>query len=141
MSQANTSIDSIAWLTGSWQGSLGPMTVEETWYPPKHGSMQMMIRLSNPDTLQMLEFIVVREVTDQSGGNSLALDLRQFSPAMELVTDQSMTLLSQSDRSIAFTMDGEASVKKLEYTLTETNQLKVDVTVATGDVVTALLER
>lgn len=141
MPQADTSIDSIAWLTGSWQGSLGPMTVEETWYPPKHGSMQVMIRLSNPDTLQMLEFIVVREVIDEDGGRSLVLDLRQFSPDMQLVTDQSMTFLHQSDRSIAFTMHGEASVKKLEYALTDANQLKVDVTVATGDVVTALLER
>lgn len=131
-----TSITSLDWLIGQWQGSLGPMTVEETWYPPKHGSMQMMIRLSNPDSIQMLEFIVIREVE-----NGLMLHLRQFSETMDLRTSQEMPLIEQSDTSVSFGADDNASVRRLVYTLVGENQLNVDVTVTTGDVVSAELTR
>ena len=131
-----TSITSLEWLVGHWEGSLGPMTVEETWYPPKHGSMQMMIRLSNPDSIQMLEFIVVREVSD-----GLILHLRQFGEDMELRTNQEMPLLEQSETAVSFKGEENSSVRRLDYTLLGDNQLKVDVTVATGDVVSAELSR
>jgi len=133
-------IESLKWLVGNWSGNLGPMTVEETWYPPKHGSMQMMIRLSNPDSIQMLEFIVVREVTVE-GEQTLMLHLRQFGEAMDLRTNQEMLLAAQSQGAVTFVADGDAPVKQLDYTLTGDNQLKVDVTVATGDVVSAELSR
>lgn len=131
-----TSITSLEWLIGHWEGALGPLTVEETWYPPKHGSMQMMIRLADPDAIQMLEFIVVREV--EAG---LILHLRQFGPDMELRTNQEMPLIEQSDDQVSFTADDNASVRRLDYTLTGADQLRVDVTVATGDVVSAELVR
>ena len=131
-----TSIASLEWLVGHWEGNLGPMTVEETWYPPKHSSMQMMIRLSAPDAIQMLEFIVVRET--ESG---LMLHLRQFGPDMELRTEQEMPFIEDSDTSVSFGGDDSASVRRLDYTLTGEDQLKVDVTIATGDVVSAELTR
>lgn len=134
-------IESLNWLVGNWSGNLGPMTVEETWYPPKHGSMQMMIRLSSPDSIQMLEFIVVREVTGKNGEKTLMLHLRQFGEAMDLRTNQEMLLETQSGHAVTFVADEGASVKQLDYTLTGDNQLKVDVTVATGDVVSAELNR
>ena len=134
-------IESLNWLVGNWSGNLGPMTVEETWYAPKHGSMQMMIRLSNPDSIQMLEFIVVREVTGKDGETNLMLHLRQFGEAMDLRTNQEMLLQTQSEHTVTFVADEGASVKQLDYTLTGDNQLKVDVTVATGDVVSAELNR
>ncbi len=141
MSELTVSIENITWLTGSWQGSLGPMTVEEIWYPPKLGSMQMMIRLSNPDSIAMYEFIMVEEFVDDEGRPSLRLHLRQYLPTMDLQTEQIMPMIEHSERSVSFTGDPSDNVARLDYTLIEDNRLKVDVTVATGDVVTAELDR
>lgn len=100
--------------------------------------MQMMIRLSNPDSIQMLEYIVVREVADQHG---LLLHLRQFSEALELRNSQEMPLIGQEDRSVSFAAGEDASIRRLDYTLRDDGLLQVDVTVSTGDVVTAELAR
>lgn len=141
MSQMTPSLDSLAWLVGDWQGNLGPLTVEETWYPPKHGSMQMMIRVSAPDSIQMLEFIVLQEIKDEDGKTALILHLRQFGEDMELRTNQEMRLAAQTATALCFVADDTDSVRQLDYTLVEDHRLKVDVTVTTGDVVTAELVR
>lgn len=137
----NISIESLSWLSGSWQGSLGPMTVEEIWYPPKLGCMQMMIRLSNPDAIVMHEFIMVEECQDEEGKSSLQLHLRQYTPAMDLQTDQVMPMIEQTERSVGFVSKPGDNVSRLDYTLMPDERLRVDVTVSTGDVVTAELER
>jgi len=49
-------------MAGSWKGSLGEQTVEETWSSPEMGSMDTMIRLSSPAGVQMIELNMIREV-------------------------------------------------------------------------------
>lgn len=133
-------IESLAFMVGSWQGNLGPLTVEETWSSPKAGSMDTMIRLSGPDGVQMLELLVIREVQDEGGQDTLMLHLRQFSPALELRTDQDMLLQNIAAQSVSFSGDENASIKLLTYTRMAQDHLKVEVTVATGDVLTAHLQ-
>ena len=128
------SIESLSWMVGSWKGLLGEQTVEETWSPPVMGSMDTMIRLSSPEGVQMIELIVIREVRVSEGNNTLALHLRQFSPALELRARQDMELQDISTQSVSFVADANSGIKKLAYTRVGQDQLKVEVTVVTGDV-------
>jgi hypothetical protein len=132
-------LESLDWMVGGWTGSLGPQRVEESWSLPHMGSMETMIRLSNPDGVQMIELIVIREVTDEQGNPSLMLHLRQFSPALELRTDQDMQLDRIAEHEVSFIAEGEASVPRLAYELLGPGHLQVHVTIVTGDVVSAEL--
>lgn len=142
-SHAATSIpatlESLNWMVGGWHGVLGPQTVEESWSVPRAGSMETMIRLSNPDGVQMIELIVIREVTDPEGKPSLMLHLRQFGPALEERANQEMRLGLITERQVSFVAEGEVSVPKLSYELLSEGHLKVQVTIITGDVVSAEL--
>ena len=127
-------LESLSWMAGSWKGSLGEQTVEETWSPPELGSMDTMIRLSSPEGVQMIELIVIREVRVSEGKNTLTLHLRQFSPALELRVRQDMELQDISTQSVSFVADANSGIKQLSYTRIAQDQLKVEVTVDTGDV-------
>jgi hypothetical protein len=128
------SIESLSWMAGSWKGSFGEQTVEETWRRPEMGSMNTMIRLSSPEGVQMIELIVIREVRVFEGENTLVLHLRQFSPALELRASQDMQLQDISTQSVSFVSDESSGIKKLVYTRIAQDHLKVEVTVVTGDV-------
>lgn len=135
----SATLDSLSWMVGAWRGALGPQTVEESWSIPHKGSMETMIRLSSPGGVQMIELIVIREVTDSEGKPSLMLHLRQFSPALEERTNQDMRLGHITEHQVSFVADGNASVPKLSYELLGAGHMKVQVTIVTGDVVTAEL--
>jgi len=132
-------LESLDWMVGGWSGSLGPQTVEESWSVPHMGSMETMIRLSSPDGVQMIELIVIREVTDEEGNPSLMLHLRQYSPALELRTDQDMRLDHIAEQQVSFVAVGEPTVPRLAYELLGPGHLQVQVTIVTGDVVSAEL--
>ena len=133
-------LESLAWMTGSWKGALGPQTVEETWSSPEAGSMDAMIRLSTPQGVQMIELIVIREVQVADGRDNLVLHLRQFSPALELRNRQDMQRQAITARSVSFVTDGSAGIQQLSYTLVAQDHLRVEVSFANGDVVTAHLQ-
>ena len=82
----------------------------------------------------MIELIVIREVRVSEGKNTLALHLRQFSPALELRARQDMELQNISTQSVSFATDANSGIKKLAYTREAQDQLKVEVIVVTGDV-------
>jgi hypothetical protein len=132
---ASAVVEDLSWMVGSWKGKLGPMTVEETWGPAKAGTLSTMIRLSQPDAIEMFELIVIREDND-----SLILHLRQFSPALELRTNQDMPMHAIADKTVSFRAGEGAAIKQLTYTRNADDQLTVNVTVANGAVVTAELK-
>lgn len=129
-------MNQLNWMVGPWTGDLGPQTVEEEWSAPFHGSMETMIRLTTDEGVQMLELAVIREVE-----GSLVLHLRQFSPELELRTDQNMRLEEIGEGFVTFIADEGASIPRLAYKLTAPGQMRVEVTIITGDVVAAELHR
>ncbi len=131
-----TMIEQLHWMTGPWTGNLGPQTVEEQWSTPLHGSMETMIKLTTDDGVQMLELAVIRDL-----GDTLVLHLRQFSPELELRTDQDMTLDEIGDGFVTFVAKEGANIPKLAYKMTSDAGLRVEVTLITGDVVAAELHR
>jgi hypothetical protein len=132
-------IESLSWMVGGWEGSLGPQTVEATWSTARDGGMNAMIRLSSPEGVLMIELIVIREAEDAADGSSFVLHLRQFSPSLDMVTNQDMQLQAQAAHSISFLADEPATIRELAYNRVAPDHLQVDVTFATGDVFTAHL--
>jgi len=125
----SVSIEDLAWMTGSWTGTLGPLTVEESWSSAYGGSMDTMIRLSNADGITMVELIVIREHED-----SLVLHLRQFSPSLELRTSQDMRLQSLTGQTVRFAGEAGAGIEELAYSR-QGEHLRVELSIANGTVV------
>jgi hypothetical protein len=133
-------IESLSWLVGSWRGTFGPQTVEETWSSPRAGSMEAMIRLSTAEGVQMIELVVIREVQVADGKGGLMLHLRQFSPTLELRASQDMQRQAKAAQSVSFVGDENAAIQQLTYTRMAQDHLKAEVTAANGDVFTAHLQ-
>jgi uncharacterized protein DUF6265 len=57
-------IDRIAWLQGSWEGTSPRRTVEEQWMAPRAGCMINVGRTVRGDSLFEYEMVVVRERGD-----------------------------------------------------------------------------
>ena len=125
---AAAEIEELAWMTGSWKGVMGPLTVEESWSTPETGIMTTMIKLTGPEGVSMIELIVIRQEQD-----SLMLYLRQFSPALELRLAQDMRLQEISPHAVRFVGDEDASIKALAYSRTA-DVLKVELTTGDGSV-------
>ncbi len=133
---AAATLADLHWMVGSWTGSLGPQTVEESWSKPRGGTMSTMIRLTSDDATIMIELISIREE-----GESLVLHLRQFSPALEERLSQDMPLEVLSEDSVRFKAQEGAAIPALTYRRTGPEGMEVDVTIADGNVVTATLIR
>lgn len=66
-------IDQIAWLSGSWQGTGLGGESHEAWLPPTNGQMAGVFHLSNNDELQFYEIL---QFVERDG--SLVLRLKHF---------------------------------------------------------------
>ena len=131
-------IEALSWLAGSWQGSLGPLNVEEVWMPPLAGSVQMMIRLTTPEGVEMSEILAIRETDTGSG---FVLHLRQYSPELELRNGQDLVLDEIGEKTVSFVAGGDSHITNLSYELMAEDQLRVIVTNSGGEPMTADLQR
>ena len=48
-------VENLNWLTGSWDGQLGPNVLEENWSLPRSGSIASLVRQTGPDGMGMTE--------------------------------------------------------------------------------------
>ena len=131
----NGTLGQLAWMLGPWSGSLDVRTVQEDWQRTRPGSMETMVRLSTSDEVQVLELIAIRAFDA-----SLKLHLRQFTADLNLFTNLDMSLRTISDESVTFGCD-DGNIRGLGYTLTGEREMRVDVTIASGDVLSAHLTR
>ena len=51
------SVNSLSWLTGSWQGPIGDNLLEETWLPPRAGTIVALVRSTNDSSTQFVEIV------------------------------------------------------------------------------------
>ena len=73
-------VDSLAWLTGSWQGPINGNILEETWLTPCAGTIVALVRSTNELVTDFVEIIHIKEV---NGTLNLQLQLfdNSLSPA------------------------------------------------------------
>ena len=55
-------VDSLAWLTGSWQGPINGNILEETWLTPRSGTIVALVRSTNESGTDFVEIIHIKEV-------------------------------------------------------------------------------
>ena len=56
------SVNSLSWLTGAWQGPINGDLLEETWLPPRAGTIVALVRLTNELGTQFVEIIHIEEI-------------------------------------------------------------------------------
>ena len=71
-------IESLSWLTGSWEGPIGENLLEETWLPPRAGTIVALVRSSNQSGTNFVEIIIIKEIN-----GTLELQLKLFDDSLK----------------------------------------------------------
>ena len=123
----------LAWMTGSWTGSLGDsgLTLEENWILPIDGSIASLVRVTGTGSTSMVELIVVEEEDD-----TLMLRVQQWDPGFAPRTPgpQTMALRELGGNGVSFEATGEAGFRTLTYSRPAPDTFVIEVEVAPGEV-------
>ena len=71
-------VESLSWLTGSWEGPIGENLLEETWLPPRAGTIVALVRSSNESGTNFVEIIIIKEIN-----GTLELQLQLFDDSLK----------------------------------------------------------
>ena len=71
-------VESLSWLTGSWEGPIGEDLLEETWLPPRAGNIVALVRSSNESGTNFVEIIIIKEIN-----GTLELQLQLFDDSLK----------------------------------------------------------
>ena len=71
-------VNQLGWLTGQRHGSHDGGILEQTWLPPRSGTITALVRSTRDSDTRFVEIIHVREVSD-----SLELNLQIFNNSLE----------------------------------------------------------
>lgn len=108
-------ISDLAWMTGSYEGSMPNGTLEENWAEAKAGSIAALVRSTDgKDATTMIELITIEE-TD----GSLVLRLQQWNPGWVARSEgpQVMNLVSSEANKVVFEDASGGALKTLGYSL------------------------
>ena len=123
-------VSDLAWMTGSWSGPVGDMTLEENWVRPVGGSIASLVRQAGNGETRMVELIVVEEEAD-----TLVLRIQQFDPgfAPRTTVPQVLALTHIGDRTVTFESASAGGLKKLTYARPADDRFTVAVELTEGD--------
>ena len=54
LSEEQVRVTDLGWLTGSWDGQMGPAVLEENWSLPRAGTIASLVRQTGPDGMGMV---------------------------------------------------------------------------------------
>jgi len=129
-SQASAAgVADLAWMTGSWSGSLGPGQLEENWSRPLDGSIASLVRMRGDGATSMIELIVIEEE-----GDSLVLRIQQWDPGFKPRTPnaQAMSLVAMGERTVSFKATEPGGLTGLTYSRPADDTFTIDVETAEG---------
>ncbi|GIT60742.1 MAG: hypothetical protein Ct9H300mP20_05690 [Gammaproteobacteria bacterium] len=75
---STTSVDQLDWLTGQREGSHDGGILEQTWLPPRSGTITALVRSTKESDTRFVEIIHIREIN-----GSLELNLQIFNNSLE----------------------------------------------------------
>ena len=76
-------VESLSWLTGSWEGPINGNILEETWLPPRAGTIVALVRSSNESGTNFVEIIIIKEIN-----GTLELQLQLFENSLLPINSQ-----------------------------------------------------
>ena len=74
-------VESLSWLTGSWEGPINGNILEETWLTPRSGTIVALVRSTNESGTDFVEIIHIKELN-----GTLELHLKLFDNALSPTT-------------------------------------------------------
>lgn len=86
------SVEDLAWISGTWRGTLGGSTIEEIWSSPIGGSMTGTFRVVAKDQVKFYEMLAI-----ERGAGAPVMLIRHFKPGL--------IALEEKDGALAFTLD------------------------------------
>jgi len=117
-------ISDLAWMTGSWSGALGPMTLEENWIVPTDGSLASLVRMTGNGKTNMIELIVIEEK-----GDSLVLHVQQWDTGFLPRTPkaQTMKLAEIGENQVGFKATEPGGMNTLAYSRPTPTTFNIDI--------------
>tara|TARA_S200000501_G_scaffold104832_1_gene98261 strand:+ start:88 stop:558 length:471 start_codon:yes stop_codon:yes gene_type:complete len=111
-------IESLSWLTGSWEGPIGGNLLEETWLPPRAGTIVALVRSSNESGTNFVEIIIIKEIN-----GTLELQLQLFDDSLKPINKNphSFELTKIENNCISFKGVSAGAHKTLSYQRPEKN--------------------
>jgi hypothetical protein len=110
---APLTLDSVAWLSGEWQGRQGDRPAfEEHWSKPAAGAMMGMFRMYSGEQVMVYEFLLLEQSAE-----GVSLRLRHYRPQMTDVEAEPihMKLVASNDSQIVFENATDALPKRITY--------------------------
>ena len=122
-------IEALSWLTGSWDGQMGPAVLEENWSLPRAGTIASLVRQTGPDGMGMVEMVYIEEAN-----GTLDLYIQQWDTGFKSRTPnaQKMTMSEMTENSVTFRAVGEGGLAQLKYSRPSIDAFHIDVVTA-GD--------
>ena len=129
ISDDHVKITDLGWLTGSWDGQMGPAVLEENWSLPRAGTIASLVRQTGPDGMGMVEMVYIEEA-----GGTLDLYLQQWDTGFKSRTPgaQKMTMSEITENSVTFKSVGEGGLAQLRYSRPSIDAFHIDVVTAGG---------
>ena len=111
-------VESLSWLTGSWEGPIGEDLLEETWLPPRAGNIVALVRSSNESGTNFVEIIIIKEIN-----GTLELQLQLFDDSLKPINKNphSFELTKIENNYISFKGVTSGAHKTLSYERPEKN--------------------
>ena len=123
-------VESLSWLTGSWEGPIGEDLLEETWLPPRAGNIVALVRSSNESGTNFVEIITIKEIN-----GTLELQLQLFENSLLPINSQPhrFELTKIEENYISFKGITSGAHKTLSYERPEKNAFYIRFNPHDGD--------
>ena len=136
LSDDHVKVTDLDWLTGSWDGQMGPAVLEENWSLPRAGTIASLVRQTGPDGMGMVEMVYIEEA-----GGTLDLYIQQWDTGFVSRTPgaQKMTMSEMTENSVTFKAVGDGGLAQLGYSRPSIDAFHIDVVTAGGQELTIKL--
>ena len=132
---STTSVYQLEWLTGQREGSHDGGILEQTWLPPRSGTITALVRSTKESDTRFVEIIHISEIN-----SSLELNLQIFNNSLEPKNISAtysrihkFELAEMGDRYLAFKGVSDGAHRSLSYQLSEEDIFSIHIETNVGE--------
>jgi len=132
---STTSVYQLEWLTGQREGSHDGGILEQTWLPPRSGTITALVRSTKESETRFVEIIHISEIN-----GSLELNLQIFNNSLEPKNISAsysrihkFELTDMGDKYIAFKGVSDGAHRSLSYQRSEDDVFSINIETNVGE--------
>ena len=132
---SSISVYKLQWLTGQREGSHDGGMLEQTWFPPRSGTITALVRSTKESETRFVEIIHIREIN-----GSLELNLQIFNNSLEPENISAtysrihkFELTEVGDRYLAFKGVSDGAHRSLSYQRSEGGIFSIQIETNVGE--------